>query len=45
MTNVIAQLGAAALLIVAGLIAEWLCVLPPDDLEKNDKEVAGEPAA
>ena len=45
LTNVIAQLGAAALLIVAGLIAEWLCVLPPDDLEKNDKEVAGEPAA
>jgi hypothetical protein len=43
--NVIAQLVSAALLIVAGLIAEWLCVLPPDDLDKNEKEVAGEPAA
>ena len=32
------------LLIAAGLIAEWLCVLPPD-LDKNEKEVAGEPAA
>ena len=43
--NVIAQLVSAALLIAAGLIAEWLCVLPPDDLDKNEKEVAGEPAA
>jgi hypothetical protein len=43
--NVIAQLVSAALLIAAGLIAEWLCVLPPDDLGKNEKEVAGEPAA
>jgi hypothetical protein len=43
--NVIAQLVSAALLITAGLIAEWLCVLPPDDLDKNEKEVAGEPAA
>ncbi len=43
--NVIAQLVSAALLIAAGLIAEWLCVLPPDDLDKNEKGVAGEPAA
>jgi len=43
--NVISQLVSAALLIAAGLIAEWLCVLPPDDIDKNEKEVAGEPAA
>jgi hypothetical protein len=43
--SVIAQLVSAALLIAAGLIAEWLCVLPPDDLDKSEKEVAGEPAA
>jgi NO-binding membrane sensor protein with MHYT domain len=43
--NVIAQLISAALLIAAGLIAEWLCVLPPEDMDKSDKEVAGEPAA
>lgn len=45
LTNVIAQLVASALLITAGLIAEWLCVLPPDDMDKSEKEVAGEPAA
>ncbi|MEY4532498.1 MAG: hypothetical protein RI926_267 [Actinomycetota bacterium] len=45
LTNVIAQLVAAAVLITAGLIAERLCVLPPDDMDKSDKEVAGEPAA
>ncbi len=43
--NVIAQLISAAILIAAGLIAEWLCVLPPEDMDKSDKEVAGEPAA
>lgn len=40
--NVGAQVVCAAILVTAGLIAEWLCVLPPDD---TDKETAGEPAA
>lgn len=40
--NVGAQVFSAIILVTAGLIAEWLCVLPPDD---TDKETAGEPAA
>jgi hypothetical protein len=45
LTNIIAQLISAGLLIAAGLIAEWLCTLPPEDMDKSDKGVAGEPAA
>lgn len=40
--NVGAQVACAAVLVAAGLIAEWLCVLPPED---TDKETAGEAAA
>ena len=43
--NVIAQLVSAAVLIAAGLVSEWLCTLPPEDMDKSDKEVAGEPTA
>lgn len=38
----IAQLIAAALLLAAGLIAEYLCTLPPDD---DDKESVGDSAS
>lgn len=43
--NVIAQLVSAAVLIAAGLVAEWLCALPPEDMDKSNKEVASEPTA
>jgi hypothetical protein len=42
LTSVIAELISSALLIAAGLIAEWWCALPPED---NDSEGAREPAA
>lgn len=42
LANALAQVTSAALLIAAGLIAEWLCVLPPED---KDEETVGEPAA
>jgi len=37
----IAELVSSAVLLAAGLIAEFLCTLPPDD---NDKEAAGDSA-
>ncbi len=42
LANVITHISSALLLIVAGLIAENLCVLPPED---KDEESLGEPAA
>jgi Protein of unknown function (DUF3180) len=42
LTSAIAELISSALLIAAGLIAEWWCALPPED---NDPEGAREPAA
>jgi hypothetical protein len=45
LVNVAAQLVSAAAVVAGGLVAEWLCVLPPDDRDQSTKEVAGEPAA
>ena len=42
LANALAQVTSAARLLAAGLIAEWLCVLPPED---KDEETVGEPAA
>ena len=42
LTNVILHIVSAATLVAAGLIAESLCALPPED---NDEGAVGEPAA
>lgn len=41
----ISQIGAAALLVAAGLIAEFLCTLPPQDPDDPREKAVHEPAA
>ena len=44
-TLVISEMVGSALLVAAGLIAEFLCTLPPDDPQDHRGEGAREPAA
>jgi len=44
-TLVISEMVASALLVAAGLIAEFLCTLPPEDPQDPREKVAREPAA
>lgn len=40
----IGLVGCSLVLVAAGLVAEWMCVLPPDKPEDSGKATAGEPA-